>query len=284
MKAKSSSKINKLDEMASLTRLDIMDMVERAGSGHIDSSYSCVEIVTTLYGSVMHHDPLKPDKPARDRFILSKGHAAPALYAILARHGYFSPSEMSELRRLHSRLQGHPKRDLPGVEVNTGSLGQGLSIASGLALGLSMRSTATSPPRVFTLLSDGELNEGQVWEALIFAGHQHLENLVVIIDGNGLQYSGATHDVSDLSGLGIAVQALGWDYIEANGHSHDELLKAFQLPHPNKPLLIFAYTIEGKGGLFLENDLSWHGKVPNSSQLSTLRDHLERQLLEITNA
>ena len=273
----------RLEEMATRIRLDIIDMVEQAGSGHIDSSFSCAEIVTTLYGSVMHHDPLNPDAPERDRFILSKGHAAPALYAILARHGYFNPAEILTLRTLHSRLQGHPKRGLPGVEVNTGSLGQGMSIASGLALGLSKRSTGTKP-RVFALLSDGELNEGQVWEALMFAGHQHLDNLTAVVDGNGLQYSGATRDVSDLSGFGVAVQALGWAYIEVNGHSTDELLKAFRKRHPNKPLLIFARTTKGGGGLFLENDLVWHGKVPSSEQLMALRNHLQERLVEVSNA
>ncbi|HSW91052.1 MAG TPA: transketolase [Candidatus Saccharimonadales bacterium] len=273
----------RLEEMATRIRLDIMDMVEQAGSGHIDSSFSCVEIMATLYGNIMHHDPLNPDAPDRDRFILSKGHAAPTLYATLARHGYFDATEFSTLRRLNSRLQGHPKRGLPGIEVNTGSLGQGLSIASGLAVGLSRRATGT-PSRVFALLSDGELNEGQVWEALMFAGHQHLGNLTAIVDGNGLQYSGKTHDVSNLSGFGTAVKALGWTYAEVDGHSPDELLKAFRRRHPNKPLLIFAHTTKGKGGLFLENDLVWHGKVPDSQRLATLRDHLQQQLAEISNA
>lgn len=269
--------------MAIRIRLDIIDMVEQAGSGHIDSSFSCVEILTTLYGEVMRYDPLSPDTPERDRFILSKGHAAPALYATLARHGYFNATELSTLRHLNSRLQGHPKRGLPGVEVNTGSLGQGLSIASGLAVGLS-RSTADTLPQVFTLLSDGELNEGQVWEALMFAGHQCLGNLIAVVDGNGLQYSGKTHDVSDLSGFGVAVRALGWAYIEVDGHSPEELLKAFRQRHPNQPLLIFARTTKGRGGLFIENDLAWHGKVPDSQQLATLRIHLQQQLAEVSNA
>lgn len=273
----------KRKEMAARIRLDIIDMVEQAGSGHIDSSFSCVEILSTLYSEIMHHDPLNPEVPDRDRFILSKGHAAPALYATLARHGYFSPTEFSTLRRLHSRLQGHPKRGLPGIEVNTGSLGQGLSIASGLALGLSRRAASTVP-RVFTLMSDGELNEGQVWEALMFAGHQRLGNLTAIVDGNGLQYSGATHNVSNLSGFGSAVKALGWSYIEVDGHSSDELVKVFRRDHANKPLLIFAHTIKGKGGLFLENDLAWHGKVPDTQRLATLRDHLQQQLAEVSHA
>lgn len=269
--------------MATRVRLDIIDMVEQAGSGHIDSSFSCVEILTVLYGEIMHHDPLNPEASNRDRFILSKGHAAPALYATLARHGYFNPTEFSTLRGLHSRLQGHPKRGLPGIEVNTGSLGQGLSIASGLALGLSRRATSTMP-RVFTLLSDGELNEGQVWEALMFAGHQRLGNLTAIVDGNGLQYSGTTHSVSNLSDFGLAVKALGWSYIEVDGHSFDELSKVLRHDHPNKPLLVFAHTIKGKGGLFLENDLAWHGKAPDTERLATLRDHLQQQLAEASHA
>lgn len=263
-----------IKEMTRRIRLDIIDMVEQAGSGHIDSSFSCVEILAVLYGNVMHHDPLNPNEANRDRFILSKGHAAPALYAILARHGYFDPAEMSTLRHLHSRLQGHPKRDLPGVEVNTGSLGQGLSIATGLALGLERRSV-NKVPRVFALLSDGELNEGQVWEALMFAGHQRLGNLTAIVDGNGLQYSGKTKDVTNLSNFGLAVEALGWAYIEVDGHSIDELSEALHSSHPSKPLLIFARTTKGKEGLFMENDLVWHGKVPSTEQLATIRAHLQ---------
>ncbi len=273
--AKVSIPMSQLEEMAVRVRLDILDMVEQAGSGHIDSSFSCVEILITLYARVMKHNPHEHNSPRRDRFILSKGHAAPALYSVLARHGYFDPAELLTLRRLHSRLQGHPKRDLPGIEVNTGSLGQGLSVASGLALALSRRSVGTTP-RVFALLSDGELNEGQVWEALMFAGHQHLDNLVAVVDGNGLQYSGATRDVSGLSGLGVAVQALGWDYVKVNGHSTDELLKVLQVRSSGKPRLIFADTTKGRGGLFLENDLIWHGKVPSSEQFVMLRAELLR--------
>lgn len=272
-----------LEEMAIRVRLDILNMVERAGSGHIDSSFSCVEILTTLYGNVMHHDPHDPNAPWRDRFILSKGHAAPALYSVLAIHGYFDPAELITLRQLHSRLQGHPKRGLPGIEVNTGSLGQGLSIASGLALGLT-RHTSGIPPRVFTLLSDGELNEGQVWEALMFAGHQHLDNLVVIVDGNGLQYSGATHDVSGLSGLGMAVEALGWKYTRLDGHATDKLLQELPARYYGKPHFIFAETTKGKGGQFMENDLAWHGKVPSGEQIGMLRSSLEQRLQGVKNA
>lgn len=280
---KESMPETKLEEMAIQVRLDVLNMVEQAGSGHIDSSFSCAEIITTLYGSVMRHDPSKPDAPWRDRFILSKGHAAPALYSVLAQNGYFDSAELSTLRQLHSRLQGHPKHELPGIEVNTGSLGQGLSIASGLALALARRSNRTTP-HVFTLLSDGELNEGQVWEALMFAGHQHLDNLVVIVDGNGLQYSGATNDVIDLSGLRKAVEALGWRYTRLDGHAINELLRALQAHFPGKPHLIFAETTKGKGGLFLENDLIWHGKVPNKDQIETLRNSLEQRLQKVTNA
>ncbi len=272
-----------LEEMAIRVRLDILNMVGKAGSGHIDSSFSCVEILTTLYGNVMRHDPHDPDTPGRDLFILSKGNAAPVLYSVLARHGYFDPAELLTLRQLHSRLQGHPKRGLPGIEVNTGSLGQGLSIACGLAIGLTRRSTSFTP-RVFTLLSDGELNEGQVWEALMFAGHQHLENLVVIVDGNGLQYSGATRDVSDLSGLGTAAVALGWKYTRLNGHATDKLLQSLYANRSGKPHLIFADTTKGKGGIFLENDLAWHGKVPSKEQIGMLRSTLEKRLHEVTNA
>lgn len=270
-----------LEKLALQIRLDILDMVEKAGSGHIDSSFSCVEILTALFYDVMRHEPNASDMPNRDRFILSKGHAAPALYATLARLGYFDTAELSTLRQLHSRLQGHPKKGLPGIEVNTGSLGQGLSIASGLALALSKRKT--SRPRVFTLLSDGELNEGQVWEALMFAGHQCIDNLVAIIDGNGLQYSGTTQSVINLSQLGEAAQALGWKYTEVDGHTISALQEALRIVSPGKPHLIFAKTTKGKGGTFLENDLIWHGKVPNTEQMATIRSKLQREI-EVSHA
>lgn len=270
-----------LEKLALQIRLDILDMVEKAGSGHIDSSFSCVDILTTLFYDVMRHEPNAPNMSDRDRFILSKGHAAPALYAILARLGYFDTAELSTLRQLHSRLQGHPKKGLPGVEVNTGSLGQGLSIASGLALALSKQEA--SRPRVFALLSDGELNEGQVWEALMFAGHQRIDNLVAIIDGNGLQYSGPTQSVINLSGLGKAARALGWKYTEVDGHTIPELQKVLRTASLGRPHLIFAKTIKGKSDTFLENDLIWHGKVPNPEQIETIRTELQRKI-EVSHA
>lgn len=271
-----------VEALANQIRLDILNMVEKAGSGHIDSSFSCVEILAVLFGDIMHHDPKDSDMPNRDRFILAKGHAAPALYATLANLGYFDRAELSTLRQLHSRLQGHPKRGLPGVEVNTGSLGQGLSIASGLALALS-KHPADRVPRVFTLLSDGELNEGQVWEALMFAGHGHINNLVAIVDGNGLQYSGETRSVIDLSELGSAACALGWEYIEVDGHVIADLQKVLQTKERSKPLLIFAKTAKGRGGDFLENDLAWHGKVPSKEQIQSIRSKIQK-LIEVPHA
>lgn len=256
-------------------RIAILDMVENAQSGHIDSSFSCVEIITTLYHDVMEHDPADPLKADRDRFILAKGHAAPALYGTLAAHGYFDSTELATLRRLRSRLQGHPKVGLPGIEVSTGSLGQALSVASGAALSL-QRSYTSSTPRVFTLMGDGELDEGQVWEAMMFAGHQKLGNLVAIIDGNKLQYTGATTDVVSVKDIPAAVRSFGWDYIEIDGHDHNSILSALgQSCHERKaPLFVYANTLKGKDGLFVENDLAWHGKVPTSDQIETIRTHL----------
>lgn len=256
-------------------RMSILDMVEAAESGHIDSSFSCAEIITTLYRDIMKHDPANPLKADRDRFILAKGHAAPALYGTLSTQGYFDSTELTTLRQLHSRLQGHPKVGLPGVEVSTGSLGQGLSIAAGAALSLH-RTYQIDTPRVFTLMGDGELDEGQVWEAIMFAGHQKLNNLVAIVDGNKLQYTGAAVSVVSIKDLSAAVRSLGWDYVEIDGHDHASILSALkQLDYKRKvPLFIYANTIKGKDGLFMENDLAWHGKVPSSEQIETIRNYL----------
>jgi transketolase len=246
-------------------RSDILKIITLAGSGHPGGSLSAADIVATLYfGDVLRYRPDQPDWPARDRFILSKGHAAPVLYAALAQAGYFEAKELATLRKLGSRLQGHPdSRKLPGVEVSTGSLGQGLSIAAGCAYGL--RASGQDDPRVYVLLGDGELQEGQVWEAALFAGHQALGNLIAIVDNNGLQIDGATEEVLSLGNIAAKFAAFGFSTQEIDGHDilaiKDALTKA--AAYREGPVAIIAHTVKGKGISFMENQCGWHGKAPS---------------------
>ena len=258
-----------LTKIANDLRIDIVRMIGEAGSGHPGGSLSCADIMTALYfGGVLQHDPGNADAP-RDRFILAKGHAAPALYAALAHAGYFPHAELMTLRKLGTRLQGHPDSNLlPGVEVSTGSLGQGLSIASGLAAGLRLDGDDHT---VFALLGDGECQEGQVWEAAMFAAHQGLDNLVAIIDRNCLQIDGNTGDVCDPGDLAAKFSAFGWETAEVDGHDIDELVKVLsdaKATHGGKPFAIVAHTVKGKGVSFMENEAGWHGKAPNAEQLA----------------
>lgn len=259
-----------LQAKANDMRIDIVKMIAEAGSGHPGGSLSCIDILTALYfGGVMHHDPSDPEDPARDRFILAKGHAAPALYAALAHAGYFPIEELMTLRKLGSRLQGHPDcRLLPGVEVSTGSLGQGLSIACGLACGLRI---AGNGARVFTLLGDGECEEGQVWEAAMFAVHEKLGNLVAIIDANGLQIDGCVCDVVQTGGLGEKFAAFGWSVSTVDGNDVaavvDELSRC-KNAGGSVPHAVIASTVKGKGVSFMENQAGWHGKAPDAEQLA----------------
>jgi transketolase len=248
-------------------RRDIIEMTAAAGSGHPGGSLSAVEIVATLYTSVMRHDPARPDMPDRDRFVLSKGHAAPVLYAALAETGYLPREELLTLRQLGSRLQGHPDmRKLPGVEVSTGSLGQGLALANGLALALRLDGNATST--VFCLLGDGELQEGSVWEAAMAAAHYHLSNVVAIVDLNGLQIDGPTCEVMDIGDVPDKFAAFGWTVITCDGHSiadlHDALERAKAATEG--PVVIVARTMKGRGISFMENLCDWHGKAPNADE------------------
>jgi len=248
-------------------RRDIVEMVAEAGSGHPGGSLSAVEIVATLYASVMHHDPARPDMPERDRFVLSKGHAAPVLYAALAESGYLERAELITLRKLGSRLQGHPDmRKLPGVEVSTGSLGQGLALANGMALALRLDGNDTST--VFCLLGDGELQEGSVWEAAMAAAHYSLSNVVAVVDLNGLQIDGATCEVMDLGNVMEKFASFGWTVITCDGHSIADLHAA--LTHAKAdtsgPVVIVARTKKGRGVSFMEGLCDWHGKAPNADE------------------
>lgn len=251
-------------------RKDILTMITEAGSGHPGGSLSCIDILTALYfGGVMDYDPADPKKPGRDRFILAKGHAAPALYATLAHAGYFPTDELNTLRKLGTRLQGHPDSNLvPGVEVSTGSLGQGLSVAAGLAAGLRL---SGEDGVVFTVLGDGECEEGQVWEAAMFAAHRKLGNLVAIIDANGLQIDGRVQDVCNPEDLGEKFAAFGWQVSEVDGHDIEALIAALNRAKASDapaPQLVIARTVKGKGVSFMEGEAGWHGKAPDAEQLA----------------
>lgn len=263
-------------ERAARMRLDIIEMISAAGSGHPGGSLSSTDIVATLYfGGVLRHDPSRPDWPERDRFVLSKGHAGPVQYAALAEAGYLPREELLTLRKLGSRLQGHPDRlKLPGVEVSTGSLGQGISIACGMAAGF-----AGTGRDVYCLMGDGEMQEGLVWEAAMFAAHYRLGNLVGIVDENGLQIDGACSDVMCLGSVASKFAAFGWHVIQVDGHDveavHDALIAARD--HREGPAVIVAKTVKGKGVSFMEGDAGWHGKAPNA-------DETARALAELTAA
>ena len=256
--------------IANNIRKDIVSMIAEAGSGHPGGSLSCTDILTALYfGGVLKHDPQNPTLSDRDYFILAKGHAAPALYATLAHAGYFPIDELKTLRKLGTRLQGHPdSNQVPGVEVSTGSLGQGLSIAAGIACGFEL---AKSQQTVFTVLGDGECEEGQVWEAAMFAAHRGLGNLVAIVDNNHLQIDGCIEDVCSPEDLGAKFEAFGWDVHHVDGHNIDALVELFiQLKQAkgNRPHCVIAETVKGKGVSFMENQAGWHGVAPNAEQLA----------------
>ena len=260
--------MTELERRANEMRIDIVRMITEAGSGHPGGSLSCIDILTALYfGGVLEHDPKNPAWEKRDRFILAKGHAAPALYAALAHAGYFPKDELLSLRKLGTRLQGHPdSNQLPGVEVSTGSLGQGLSIAAGAGAGLKLDGSSQT---VFTLLGDGECQEGQVWEAAMFAAHRKLDILVAIVDRNGLQIDGTTADVCDPGDLAAKFTAFGWDVREVDGHDIPALVEAFaaaKADRGGKPHAFIARTVKGKGVSFMENQAGWHGKAPNAEQ------------------
>ena len=269
-----------LEALANRMRQDIVSMIAEAGSGHPGGSLSCIDILTALYfGGVMNHDPANPDDPNRDRFVMAKGHAAPALYAALARAGYFPTEELATLRKLGSRLQGHPDRNLlPGVEVSTGSLGQGLSIASGMACGLRLDGNDAT---VFALLGDGECQEGQVWEAAMFSAHRGLDNLVAVIDRNGLQIDGATTEVCNPESLSAKFQAFGFNTATVDGHDIAAVVACLTMAKQarnGKPWAIVAQTVKGKGVSFMENQAGWHGKAPNAEQTQQALQELSEAL------
>lgn len=249
-----------LKEISKKIRINIIEMLYAAGSGHPGGSLSAVEILTALYFNVMKIDPAAPRMEERDRFILSKGHAAPVLYAVLAEKGYFSRDVLRTLRQTGSILQGHPDmKKTPGVDFSSGSLGHGLSAGCGMAWGLKKRKIKSN---VYVLLGDGELNEGQVWEAAMAAVKYKLDNLVAIVDNNGVQLDGTTEQIMPLGDLESKWKAFGWHVEKANGHDIQSLLEAFERAGHVKeiPKVIIAATVKGKGVSFMENDYRWHGK------------------------
>ena len=273
--------VDKIEARANNMRKNIIKMLKEAGSGHPGGSLSAADIVASLYfGGVMNYSEDDPKHPERDYFILSKGHAAPVLYAALAELGYIPDEELLTLRKLHSRLQDHPdSKKLPGVEVSTGSLGQGLSIAAGVALGarINQQKDGGSIRRVFTLLGDGEIEEGQVWEAAMFAAHYNLDNLIAIVDNNNLQIDGDVRDVAGLGGVSSKFKSFGWQTIEVDGHDIKAIITALKTATilEGSPVCIIAHTIKGKGVSFMENQAGWHGKAPNEEQARDALAELE---------
>ncbi len=249
-------------------RRDVLTMTHAAGSGHPGGSLSAVEILATLYCGVLSVDPVRPDDPDRDRFLLSKGHAAPVLYSVLARRGFFDPALLPTLRQFGSPLQGHPHMGrLPGLDCSSGSLGQGLSIANGLAM--AARRTGRSY-RTYCLMGDGEIQEGQVWEAAMTAAHFRLDGVCAIVDDNGVQLDGLTRDIMQVEPIGDKFRAFGWHVIEVDGHDLAALRAAFDEAAATKgvPTVLVAKTVKGKGVSFMEGQPAWHGKAPNDAELA----------------
>ena len=266
--------IEELKSLAKTVRKDIISMLTESRSGHPGGSLSAADILTTLYFGEMNIDPNNPKDENRDRFVLSKGHAAPVLYSVLARKGYFPVEELSTLRKINSRLQGHPSmKCLPGVDMSTGSLGQGISVSVGMALAGKIDN---KDYRVYTLLGDGELEEGQVWEASMSAAHYKLDNLTAFVDFNGLQIDGEITKVMNPSPIDKKFEAFGWNVLVIDGHDIKAIQDAIEKAKntKGKPTVIICNTVKGKGVSFMENQASWHGTAPSKEQC-------EQALIEI---
>lgn len=260
-----------LQSKARQIRRQAIEMIGQAGSGHPGGSLSATDILVALYYAKMNLSQ-DPQDENRDRFVLSKGHANPPYYAILADQGYFPQEELGRLRRLHSILQGHPDcNKCPGVDCSTGSLGQGLSVATGMALGFRLQGRSN---RVFVLTGDGELQEGLVWEALMAAAHYKLDNLTVLVDSNRLQLDGPVDQVMSLGDLHAKFTSFGFAVQEVDGHDFDQLLPALDYSESGRPLAILCHTVKGKGVSFMEDQLDWHGKAPSGDQLRQALEEL----------
>lgn len=253
-----------LSRVCRQVRRDIINMTANAGSGHPGGSLSAVELMVSTFYNHMRVDPENPKAEDRDRFVLSKGHAAPCYYAVLAELGFISRDEFKNFRQLHSILQGHPDcKKVPGVDASTGSLGQGCSIAVGMALGAKVQGKDT---KVFTLLGDGECQEGQIWEALMSAAHYKLDNLTVLLDHNGLQIDGTNDEVMGVGDMMAKYEAFGFACVKVDGHDIGAVVEAVNTPHPGKPLFVCCETHKGHGVSFMEDQVGWHGKAPNKEQ------------------
>lgn len=273
-------KITKIEALANIAndiRIGAIKQVYEAQSGHIGGSLSCSDILSVLYFNQMNIDPKKPNAKERDRFILSKGHCSPALYATLARKGYFSEESLLSFRKVESNLQGHPDmKKVAGVDMTTGSLGQGLSAAVGMAIGSKMDSAGC---RVYCLVGDGEIEEGQIWEAAMAASKNKLDNLCVIVDHNGLQIDGKIEEVAGLVDIKEKFESFGFYAIEIDGHDIEEIIHSFNTARQQKgvPTVIIANTIKGKGVSFMEGQAKWHGKAPNKEEYEEAVNELKLQ-------
>ena len=274
--AATTPSITDLKRMAVRLRIDIIKMLGAAGSGHPGGSLSAVELITGLYFGVMRHHPQDPKWADRDRFILSKGHCCPALYAVMAESGYINPEVLMTLRKMGSPLQGHPdRRFLPALEANTGSLGQGLSIGIGMALAARLDKKDF---HTFVMAGDGEIQEGQNWEAAMFAAHHKLANLTLIVDYNHIQLDGFVKDILNVAPLAQKFEAFGWRTVEIDGHNFDQVIPALKEARAGaggKPTCIVANTVKGKGVSFMENKPEWHGVAPNAEQVIAAVAELE---------
>lgn len=273
--------VKQLQIAATKVRIGIIEGVHSAKAGHPGGSLSAADLMTYLYMGRLNVDPKDPNFPERDRVVLSKGHAAPALYAALALRGFFPMDEMKTLRKIDSRLQGHPDcLKIPGVDASTGSLGQGISIACGMALSGKI---SCEPYKVYAILGDGELDEGEVWEAAMFASHYQLDNLVAVVDNNDMQIDGRIGDVMSPYPITDKFEAFGWNVISINGHDFKEMERAFDQAERvmQKPTVIIMRTTKGKGVSYMENVLDWHGKAPNDEEYEVAMNDLNKLLAEL---
>lgn len=275
-----NSKVRSLAVSATKARLLGLECVHRAASGHIGGSLSSMDILTVLYNHTMNVDTKNPQDPDRDRFVMSKGHCSPAVYPVLALRGFFPQEELKMFRRVDGHMSGHVEMHVPGVDMSTGSLGQGISTAVGMALGGKLNNKNY---RVYSILGDGEVAEGQVWEALMSAAKYKLDNLCAVIDVNGLQIDGKTADVMPTEPLDKKCEAFGWHVIKVDGHDVAAIAAAFDEAKTIKgqPTMILAKTVKGKGVSFMENNAGWHGSAPNDEQYAQAKAELEAALKEL---
>ncbi|MBQ9109971.1 MAG: transketolase [Oscillospiraceae bacterium] len=269
-----------LQKTACSIRMGVLTGTFHAKSGHPGGSLSISDLLTYLYFAKMHVDPKNPDMEDRDRLVLSKGHTAPALYSALAERGFFDKEELTHLRHIGALLQGHPCIHIPGVDMSSGSLGQGISAACGMALAGKLKS---APYHVYTILGDGEIEEGQVWEAAMFAAHYGLDNLTAIVDNNGLQIDGKITEVCSPEPIDEKFRAFGWHVILMDAHDFDDIERAFNEAESitGKPVAIIQKSVKGKGVSFMENQVSWHGAAPNAEQYEQAMAELRQQLAEL---